>query len=320
MRVLTVLELLQARGRVSGCELAERLEVNQRTVQRYIARLQDLGAPVESTRGPGAGYRLKPGFRLPPLMFGTTEAFAIALGLEALAYLGLANVAPAAEGAQVKLNRVLPAEARARVDAVRETLVLELPRAGVETDLALLMTLAAAVHDQRALQMRYRKDDGSETERGLRPYGLMRLEGRWFLGGHCLLRQDLRLFRVDRIQRVRDLNESFERPAEFDMSTFLHERIALAAAPWEIEVWFDAPIDEVERRLPHAMAVLTQEGSGTNLRCTATNLDEIALILLQTGRAPIVRRPDELKVAFRSVAQTALQAASPNVLPMSPNA
>jgi len=227
MRVLTVLELLQSRGNVSGRELAARLEVSQRTVQRYITRLQDLGAPVESTRGPGGAYRLKPGFRLPPLMFGTTEAFAIALGLEALSYLGLANVAPAADGAKDKLNRVLPSEARARVDAVRNALVLERPRSGVETDLALLITLAASVHDARAIQIRYRKEDGSETARGVRPYGLMRHEGRWFLAGFCLLRDDLRLFRVDRIQTARETGEPFDKPAEFDMAAFLYDRIAL---------------------------------------------------------------------------------------------
>ena len=69
MRVLTVLEILQARECVSGAELAKRLEVDARTVQRYIARLQDLTIPVESSRGVGGAYRLKPGFRLPPMMF-----------------------------------------------------------------------------------------------------------------------------------------------------------------------------------------------------------------------------------------------------------
>ena len=68
MRVLTVLELLQARESVTGPELARRLEVSLRTVQRYVARLQDLGIPVQSSRGVGGAYRLRPGFRLPPLM------------------------------------------------------------------------------------------------------------------------------------------------------------------------------------------------------------------------------------------------------------
>ena len=91
MRVLTVLEILQARDHVSGAELAERLEVNLRTVQRYIARLQDLSVPVESVRGVGGYYRLKPGFRLPPLMFTDEEAFAVALTYDVARAFALLN-------------------------------------------------------------------------------------------------------------------------------------------------------------------------------------------------------------------------------------
>jgi biotin operon repressor len=85
MRILTVLEYLQSRDAISGQELADRLEVSLRTVQRYIVRLQDLGVPVVSTRGPGGSYRLRSGYRMPPVMFGLEEAFAVALGLDALA-------------------------------------------------------------------------------------------------------------------------------------------------------------------------------------------------------------------------------------------
>src|ERR1700722_15883122 len=105
MRVLTVLEILQGRDHVSGAELAERLEVSLRTVQRYVARLQDLAIPVESVRGVGGYYHLKPGFRLPPLMFSDEEAFTLMLGLRGLRHLGLSAFAPATEGAAAKLGR-----------------------------------------------------------------------------------------------------------------------------------------------------------------------------------------------------------------------
>src|SRR5215467_8770042 len=125
MRVLTVLEILQTREQVTGAELAERLEVNARTVQRYIARLQDLCIPVESSRGVGGAYRLKPGFRLPPMMFTDEEAFALALGLRALRYLGLAAFAPATEGAAAKLGRVLPHSLRESASAVDDMIAVE---------------------------------------------------------------------------------------------------------------------------------------------------------------------------------------------------
>ena len=80
-RVLTVLELLQTHGRLQRSDLAARLEVGERSVRRYITMPQDLGVPVTSERGRHGGYRLRPGFKLPPLMFTDDEALALTLGL-----------------------------------------------------------------------------------------------------------------------------------------------------------------------------------------------------------------------------------------------
>src|SRR2546426_7974055 len=124
-RVLTVLELLQSHQRLSGPDIAERLEVNPRTVRRYITMLQDLGIPVEAERGRYGTYRLRPGFKLPPLMFTEDEALALTLGLMAARRLGLAAAAPAVEGALAKVERVMPDTLRERIQAVQETLVID---------------------------------------------------------------------------------------------------------------------------------------------------------------------------------------------------
>src|SRR5579872_3283894 len=125
-RVLTVLELLQSRERVTGAEIAERLEVHIRTVRRYIAMLEELGVPVEAERGRYGAYRLLPGYKLPPLMFTQDEALATTLGLLAARKLGLTANAPGVEGAIAKLERVLPLPLRSKVRAVEETLILDL--------------------------------------------------------------------------------------------------------------------------------------------------------------------------------------------------
>src|SRR5579872_2728885 len=94
-RLLTALELLQARSSVSATLLAERLEVNTRSVRRYVTMLQDMGIPIETVRGRYGGYRLRPGFKLPPLMLTEDEALAVTLGLLAAQQLGLASTVPA---------------------------------------------------------------------------------------------------------------------------------------------------------------------------------------------------------------------------------
>src|SRR2546430_539200 len=127
-RLLTVLELLQARPSLSGAELARRLEVDGRTVRRYVMMLQDVGIPVEATHGRNGGYRLRPGFKLPPLLFTEEEALAVTLGLLAAHKLGLAVAAPAVEGALAKGGRALPTAFRGRVHAADETPVFEFSR------------------------------------------------------------------------------------------------------------------------------------------------------------------------------------------------
>src|SRR5467141_2776140 len=107
-RVLAVLEMLQTHGRMSGAELARRIEVDGRTVRRYIAILEELGIPITAERGRDGAYMLVAGFKLPPMMFTDDEALALSVGLLAARGLGLAEAAPAVSSAMAKLERVTP--------------------------------------------------------------------------------------------------------------------------------------------------------------------------------------------------------------------
>ena len=122
IRVLAMLELLQARRQLSGAELAAGLGVDQRTVRRYALRLADLGILVTAERGRYGGYRLLPGHRLPPRMLTDDEAAAVVIGLLAAERLGqpVAGISTAL----AKIQRVLPAMLSERVAALRQTLDL----------------------------------------------------------------------------------------------------------------------------------------------------------------------------------------------------
>src|SRR5690349_11316507 len=116
-RVLALLEILQSGGTFGVAGLARRLGVDERTVRRYVTHLLDLGIPVEARRGRYGGYRLAPGYKLPPLMLTDEEAVAIALGLAAGHSAGLIAADNAAtESATAKLRRVLPAALARRID------------------------------------------------------------------------------------------------------------------------------------------------------------------------------------------------------------
>src|SRR5215208_4097770 len=128
-RVLAVLALLQAHRRMSGSELALRLEINARTLRRYIVMLQDLGIPIESERGRNGAYVLSAGYKLPPMMFTNEEALAVTIGLLSARRFNLADTDRAVESAFAKLERVMPLDLKARVRALTETITLDANRA-----------------------------------------------------------------------------------------------------------------------------------------------------------------------------------------------
>src|SRR5215469_7396912 len=127
-RVLVLLELLQSGGTRTVAELANRLGVDGRTVRRYVDHLIDLQVPVESVRGRYGGYRLAPGYRLPPLMLTDDEALAVLLGLIAGRRAGLMTSAgSASETAAAKIRRVLPGRLADRLEAVLGSVAFTAP-------------------------------------------------------------------------------------------------------------------------------------------------------------------------------------------------
>jgi predicted DNA-binding transcriptional regulator YafY len=301
-RVLTVLELLQAHGRMSGPDLAARLEVNTRTVRHYVTLLQDMGIPIEAERGRAGGYWLRPGFKLPPLMFTEDEALALTLGLVAVRRLGLAAAAPAVEGALAKVEQVMPATLRARIQAVQETLVFERSSLHAAPSSATVLTFSIAAQQRRRVQMRYRAWGDHETERELDTYGVVYYDGRWFAVGHCHLRAGLRMFRLDRVLRAELCEATFERPADFDSLGYVVHSLASAPGAWAVEALLETTLEQARERVPAAVALLEAAPEGVILRCHAQNLAWVAQFLVGLGFRLVVRQPPELRDALRELA------------------
>ena len=309
MRVLTVLEILQARDHVTGAELAERLEVDLRTVQRYVVRLKDLSIPIESARGVGGSYRLRPGFRLPPLLITNEEAFALSLGLRALRQLGLSAFAPATEGALAKLGRVLPASLRESIETVEDVVAVEPGPWVVSTSVDSLIKAASAIRACRRVRFGYRSHNDAVSRREIKPYAVMHMDGRWYLIGYCLSRKAMRTFRLDRVTDLEVRTATFHRPANFDPRSYLKERMPFIQSDYQIDVWIDMPIDEAEHTFAFWRVAAEKDGDGTRLRCGRDNLQLVAAMLLSTGRRIVISKPVELRETFRELARQALLAA-----------
>jgi predicted DNA-binding transcriptional regulator YafY len=302
-RLLELLELLQAQPLITGRQISDRLEIDPRTVRRYIGALQDLGIPVEGQRGVGGGYRIRPGYRLPPLMLTDDEAVAVALGVQAAGRLGLSGSDEAVEGALLKIHRVLPDGLRRRVEALEETLdFTSSARRGAPVRGETVLLLADAIRRRRRLRTTYRAFSGDETRRELSPLGLVVHSGRWYLAAHDHLRDDLRTFRVDRMLRVRVTTEIADDPPDgFDAVSYVSTSLARVPWGWDVEIVLELPVEEALRRVPATLAELADEDGTTVLRMRADSLEWVATVLAGLGCDFSIRRPDELRTSVRDL-------------------
>jgi predicted DNA-binding transcriptional regulator YafY len=293
--VLTLLETLQDHPGVGGTELARRLGVDRRTVRRYVTKLQELGIPVEAERGRYGGYRLRPGYKLPPLMLTDDEATAVVLGLIGARQLGLTD----GEAALAKIERVLPGLLRERVKALEDVLgFTHEPPDGAPPETATLLALADAVRRRRRVRVNYRSWKGTQSQPELEPYGLVLHNGRWYLSAGA---GEPRTYRVDRISDVRLLRETAQPPEGFDPVDHVSRSLARVPWKWEVEVLLDTTLDEARARVPRTAAELEPNDGRVLMRGRAENLDGMARILAGLGFDFEILKPDELRAAVRKL-------------------
>ncbi|MDO8250057.1 MAG: YafY family protein [Rhodoferax sp.] len=301
-RVLAVLELLQSHDALSGNALAQRLEVDGRTLRRYITKLQDLGIPVVSERGRYGAYRLTPGSKLPPMMFTDVEAVALSVGLLFAKQLGLAASGSGAQSAQAKLERVMPKGLSAKLRAVGETVQLDLSQAVAAIPSEALLELSAAAHGRRRVRLQYGSARDEMTEREFDCYGLAWRGGSWYGVGYCHLRRDLRSFRLDRIKSIAPLEMAFTPPANFD--AVRHVALGLASLPraHAISVRLKTDMETARAELFESIGMFHPAGEEVMLYSQADDLPWYARQLARLSFDFEVIEPAELRQAIRDCA------------------
>ncbi|MFD0207123.1 MULTISPECIES: helix-turn-helix transcriptional regulator [Saccharothrix] len=311
-RLLSLLLLLQSRGRMTAQELADELEVSVRTVYRDVEALGASGVPVYADRGPAGGYRLVDGYRTRLTGLTTEEADSLFLaGMPGpAAELGLGAVVAAA---QLKVLAALPPELRSRAARIRERFHLDAPgwfRGNEGTPH--VAAIAEAVWQQRRLRIRYVRWAQVEVERTVEPLGLVLKAGTWYLVART---DDLRTYRVSRVVELTALDESFDRPEGFDLaeywagwSTRFEERMyplrvtvrmtpnGLRGAQVLLGLAAARELKDVEPR-----------GEWTTVQVPVESLDHAVVDLLRLGPEVEVLEPPELRT--RVIARIAATAA-----------
>jgi predicted DNA-binding transcriptional regulator YafY len=304
-RLITLILLLQNQPNQKASDLAGKLGVSVRTVHRYFAMLGEMGIPVYTERGPYGGFSLVRGYKLPPLVFSLEEAVAVYLGTSLVSEMWGQLYRDAAQGAITKLENVLPNEQRSEIDWARRSLVATgLHRADPSALFPVLEELRRAARERHRVCVIYQSGTNAEaTKREIDPYALVFRAGLWYLIGYCHLRNAPRTFRVNRIQELTALSQSFQVSEEFDVHEYLESEFK------------DQPVIRARLKfIPEAAHIVTdnrqvwesiqEEQDGSILATlTAPDLPWLASMTLGFANWATVLEPPELRDMVREWAQ-----------------
>src|SRR5690606_14995825 len=278
------------------------------TLRRDIARLRDLGYPIAASPGVAGGYRMRAGATLPPLLLDDDEAVAVAVGLRTAAG-GVAGIEETSLRALAKLEQVLPARLRHRVEALQAATVrLPDPAAAVAPDV--LTTVAEACRSHLRLRFDYRDRAGALTVRSVEPHRLVHTGRRWYLVAWDIDRDEWRTFRADRLEPPVTTGGRFVPRDPPDAAAFVGYAVTTAPYMYRARVRLAAPAREIAQAVPPTVGIVEAlDERACLLTLGANSLDVIAVHLAALGVDFVVLEPPELAAHLRTLADRLARAA-----------
>lgn len=294
-RLFHILLILQRKKLVRAADLADEFGVSKRTIYRDLTALGEMGVPLIPM--PGEGYSLVEGFYMPPLSFTSEEAQALFLGVRMLASQSSGKLAKTAEVALEKIAHILPHESKVNVQQLVEIIHFYLLPKKFDLDQPYLLQLQQAIKQHRTVHIHYHSQAHNErTERVIEPHYLTYSEGVWYVDGYCRLRKDSRSFRLERIEHLKMLTETFVR----------HEFSASSTQPIDVRVRFEAEVVRWVRERQHYaywQDEMVCENRDVVMCYRVSRLDEIRSWLLGWGTNVEVLVPSELRQQIRDEAK-----------------
>lgn len=293
-RLLSALLLLQAHGRLSGRELAERLEVSTRTVHRDMEALSASGVPVFALRGAQGGWQLDEGWRTK--VPGLDEVELRALLMAQPRVIGDSRLAAAAERALGKLMAAMPGAMREQAVSIRQRLYVDTTAwRGTSENLAMLSIVQEAVTRDRKLRITYRKTQGEKSVRVVDPLGLVAKGSTWYLVANSA--RGLRTFRVSRIEAAVILEKPCKRPANFDLADHWRESTQRFREGWQkidVTLRLDAKTAANMKRWMGMEEIEKGDGWET-VRMKFDHPSEAAFVVLGMGKGVEILQPESLR-------------------------
>jgi predicted DNA-binding transcriptional regulator YafY len=302
-RLLAIDELIRNPQRQTAVSLAAALEVSERTIHHDLDFLRDrYGAPLANNRQRGYHYT-DPDWRLPSIPLTQGELFALTLGARVLSAYSGSAYREQLESAIAQLAKRLPEQTWVDLQQLTDDAVMF--RMGAELDLNpdIWHTLEQACQHKQRVWMRYATPGKPISERQIDPYVLHFSRSNPYVTGWCHQRQEPRWFRVDRIQAIKLLDETFEIDPTFDReahfaSAFQHE---VGGVPQEMVIWFDTPTAPYirERRWHPTQQIEEHPDGSLTLRFVVRGLNEVKRWVLFYGQGARVLGPPQLVAMVR---------------------
>lgn len=303
-RLFKLLGLLQGRIDWTAEELARRLEVTPRTVRRDVTRLRDLGYPVEAVAGPGGGYRLGAGGKLPPLLLDDDEALAVALGLRVSATTAVGGLEDSSLSALAKLEQLLPGRLRSRLEDISDATTSTLGVSRTEVDHATLALVASVIRKRERLRLGYRDNEGRKTERHVEPVRLVHTGRRWYLVAFDLDRDDWRTFRLDRVSSPAATGMRSQRGRGPDPVDLVQRGITVDAWRYPASIVLHAPASRATREVAPTVGTIEPiDERSCRLIIGADEMRWLARYLLALSMEFDVESPPELRDELAAIGE-----------------
>jgi len=303
-----LLTLLEADGNLRAKDLAEKCEVSKRQIYRDIEALRLAKVPIYSKNG----YKIMPGFFLPPLSFSLSEALAIFLGCESVFKQKGVPYYQASEAAMNKILALLPDNIKDTVLKLKKSVLYDtIPFVDYTSCREIFASLEEARQSRKRIKISYYTMERHEmTKRVIDPYGLIYKKNTWYLVAYCHWRNEIKMFRVDRIKELEKTAQSFEIPKDFSLGEYMGDAWQVVRGKSQlVKLCFSPSVAEriLENKWHNTQILELLKDGSVVMKIRVSGLSEILSWVLGFGKDVEVLEPKELKEMVLETAKAVLE-------------
>ncbi len=305
-RLTAIIIFLQGRKHVSITELADRYNISERTAYRDLKALEEAGVPIGIETG--KGYYILHGYHLPPVMFNKSEALSLLAAERLMQTWSNSELGRAYDSALDKIRSTLPPDDKDFFEAMDNHVGNLYPELASDTfsDNRIFSFLQNAIFKKEVIEIDYQRPyKETITGRKVEPLGLLVMGRNWYLAGWCRLRNDYRMFRLDRFESYKATGQKIKEPHKHSLKDF-HKRNLLHEKDFkEITVWFSKDIARFvgDQKYWHGWAWEKIVDDGVEMTFLTPSIEYTSRWLLTWGTQIRVIKSDEMKLALKEISE-----------------